>query len=133
MRADPGAILVVEDDPDVREAMALLLETEGYEVRTAAEGRDALDQLRSAPAALVLLDLMMPVMDGFEFRTQQMQDPEIAEIPVIVISCGDELQRKAAVLRADACLRKPIPTPRLLELVARRVGRPHAPSHAARS
>jgi CheY-like chemotaxis protein len=130
MRADPGAILVVEDDPDVREAMALLLETEGYEVRTAAEGRDALDQLRSAPAALVLLDLMMPVMDGFEFRTQQMQDPEIAEIPVIVISCGDELQRKAAILRADACLRKPIRTSRLLELVARRVGRAHDPSVA---
>jgi CheY-like chemotaxis protein len=119
-----GPILVVEDEPDVRDALTVLLESEGYEVAAAAEGREALGRLRAAHhpgrPRLILLDLMMPVMDGFEFRVQQLQDPEIADIPVIVFSGGGDLDRKAGLLAPDAWVAKPVDPPRLLALVRRR-------------
>src|SRR2546427_9433313 len=89
-------ILLVEDDPDLRDAVRLVLEDAGYDVVCAGEGREALTRVRESPFSLVLLDLMLPVMDGFEFRVQQMQDPEIASIPVIVFSCGNDLEEKVA-------------------------------------
>jgi len=110
-------ILLVEDDPDVRDALRLTLEDAGYDVVCAGEGREALARLREASASLILLDLMLPVMDGFEFRVQQMQDPDIASIPVIVFSCGGDLQEKVAPLRVAACLRKPVDVDALLELI----------------
>ena len=111
-------ILLVEDDPDVRDALRLTLEDAGYDVVCAGEGREALARVRgSPPPSLILLDLMLPVMDGFEFRVQQMQDPEIASIPVIVFSCGGDLQEKVAPLRVAACLRKPVDVDALLELI----------------
>jgi CheY-like chemotaxis protein len=124
-RLDPGPILVVEDEPAVRDALTVLLEREGYEVAAAAEGREALGQLRGDRTGprrprLILLDLMMPVMDGFEFRVQQLQDPEIADIPVIVFSGGGDLDRKAGLLAPDAWVAKPVDVPRFLELVRRR-------------
>src|SRR2546425_9329784 len=67
-------ILVVEDDPDARDEMARVLRSEGYDVAAAGDGEEALAELRRAAPALILLDLMMPVMDGFEFRVRQMQD-----------------------------------------------------------
>src|SRR2546427_10726049 len=73
-------ILLVEDDPDLRDAVRLVLEDAGYDVVCAGEGREALTRVRESPFSLVLLDLMLPVMDGFEFRVQQMQDPAIAQI-----------------------------------------------------
>jgi CheY-like chemotaxis protein len=97
-------ILLVEDDPDVRYSVTLVLQNEGYDVATAGDGREALEVLRRAAPALILLDLMMPVMDGFEFRVRQMQDPELARIPVIIFSGGSDLERKAATLHAAACL-----------------------------
>src|SRR5436309_15353506 len=124
MAAEP--ILVVEDDPDVRDALVLLLEGEGYAVTSARNGQEALEQLRAAPPALVLLDLMLPVMDGFEFRVQQLQDPALARVPVIVLSSGGDLTRKVEPLHVDACLSKPLDLERLLALVARRVGKPPA-------
>src|SRR5207249_11659351 len=115
-------ILVVGYDPDVREALVNLLEIEGYTVGTAEDGNEALARLRgSSPPSLVLLDLMMPVMDGFEFRVQQLQDPRIAEIPVIVFSSGGDLPDKIARLHVDACLTKPLDLETLLALVADRV------------
>jgi len=117
---DSTPILVVEDDPDARETMAIILETEGYTVRTAADGEEALDRLRDPDRpGLVLLDLMLPVMDGFEFRVRQMEDPALASIPVIVCSCGADLERKAAGLGATACLRKPIDPEDLFRLIGR--------------
>ena len=111
-------ILLVEDDPDVRDALRLTLEDAGYDVVCAGEGREALARVReSPPPSLILLDLMLPVMDGFEFRVQQMQDPEIASIPVIVFSCGGDLQEKVAPLRVAACLRKPVDVDALLKLI----------------
>jgi len=110
-------ILVVEDDPDVRDALRLVLEQAGYGVVCAAEGREALDRLRDCAPSLILLDLMLPVMDGFEFRVQQLQDPAIAGIPVIVFSCGADIQEKVAPMRVAACLRKPVDVDALLDLI----------------
>ena len=110
-------ILLVEDDPEVRDGLRSVLESAGYSVVCAGEGREALDRVRSGPPSLILLDLMMPVMDGFEFRVQQMQDPGIASIPVIVFSAGGDLQEKVAPLRVAACLRKPVDVDALLGLI----------------
>lgn len=78
--------MVVEDDHLIREAIAEALDEEGFEVVEAANGREALDKLHSEHASLVLLDLMMPVMDGWRFREEQLHDPELANIPVVVLS-----------------------------------------------
>jgi CheY-like chemotaxis protein len=120
-----GSILVVEDDPAMREALVTLLEQEGYTTESVNDGHQALGRLRAAgaPPSLVVLDLMLPVMDGFEFRVQQLQDPTLARIPVIVVSGGGDLDRKAAPLHADAYLEKPLDLDALLALVAARLGR----------
>ena len=110
-------ILLVEDDPEARDEMAGVLRREGYAVVAAADGEEALEAVRREMPALILLDLMMPVMDGFEFRVRQMQDPALAEIPIIVLSGGWDLQRKAAALGATACLQKPVDPSRLLAMV----------------
>ena len=82
-----GAVLVVEDDPATREALVVFLRHEGYPAESVNDGQQALARLRDKkPPSLVLLDLMLPVMDGFEFRVQQLQDPTLAGIPVIVVS-----------------------------------------------
>src|SRR5262245_60743067 len=95
MSAEGTCILVVDDDPDVRDALVHLLSAEGYDAETANDGSEALARLKgTSPPSLVLLDLMMPVMDGFEFRVQQLQDPRIADIPVIVFSSGGDLPGK---------------------------------------
>jgi CheY-like chemotaxis protein len=109
-------VLIVEDDADLSEMMAELLTIEGFEARTAANGREALDYLhRHAKPDLILLDLMMPEMDGWEFRRRQKADPALAALPVIVLSALDPA--RAADVRADAVLKKPLDFDRLLELV----------------
>jgi CheY-like chemotaxis protein len=109
-------ILVVEDDRDIQAAITLVLETQGYRVAAAANGRDALDYLhRSEPPDLVLLDLMMPVMDGWQFRREQKRDPALAAIPVIVISSASN----APSLGVKDVLEKPVAFDRLLNTVRR--------------
>ena len=80
-------VMVVEDDVDIRRGVVDALELEGYEVVEAGDGREALRKLRelARPAAIVL-DLMMPGMNGWQFRDEQQRDPELARIPVIVVS-----------------------------------------------
>ena len=102
-------ILIVEDDADVREAMAVFLAGEGYKVVEAVHGAEALDQLRSAvPFCLILLDLFMPVMDGWAFRAEQLRDTAMASIPVIVISADASAVRRGRDLGAVASMVKPI-------------------------
>jgi CheY-like chemotaxis protein len=109
-------ILIVEDDADLREMMAQLLTLEGFRAETVANGRDALEYLRRGdPPDLILLDLMMPVMDGWEFRRQQREDPALANVPVVVLSALD--QARVADLGGTAFLKKPLDFDRLLELV----------------
>ena len=109
-------VLIVEDDEDLREMMAQLLTLEGFQTATVANGREALEYLHNASRPdVILLDLMMPVMDGWEFRRQQQADPAIAPVPVIVLSALD--QGRASNLEATEFLKKPLDFDRLLSLV----------------
>jgi CheY-like chemotaxis protein len=109
-------VLIIEDDADLREMMAQLIVLEGYEAHTASNGREALDYLRhSQRPELILLDLMMPVMDGWEFRRQQRNDPAIADVPVVVLSALDP--SRGADIGAVEFLKKPLDFDRLLALV----------------
>jgi serine/threonine protein kinase len=102
-------ILVVEDDPSARKALVQILEHQGYAVTQAENGSEALDCLQQMPPpSLILLDLMMPVMDGWELLRQLTADPALASIPVIVISAADPGQGRVAALGAAAYLSKPL-------------------------
>src|SRR5258706_12954853 len=86
-RASGRTLLVVEDDADIRDALDGLLSTEGFRIAGCSNGREALDWLRTSPKPdLILLDLMMPVMDGWQFRVEQKQDPALATIPILALS-----------------------------------------------
>ena len=108
-------ILVVEDDDDIRDSIKELLEEEGYCIETAANGQQALAQIRVRGAPqLILLDLMMPVMDGWQFQNQLRQDPDCAQIPVIVISASKFSRQR---VEADAFIPKPLDAGILLETI----------------
>jgi two-component system, cell cycle sensor histidine kinase and response regulator CckA len=104
-------ILVVEDDPDLRESLADVLEAKGHDVTTAVDGREALDTMRRVRPDVVILDLMMPVMDGWAFRVEQRRDPLLADTPIVALSASES--SSAAAVDADAYLRKPIDLQRL--------------------
>ncbi|UCC14721.1 MAG: PAS domain S-box protein [Gammaproteobacteria bacterium] len=84
-----GEVLVVDDEPDIRSLTRRTLEAEGLQVREAANGQEALDEIRRRQPGLIILDLMMPVMDGFEFLRQLRHDAKIADLPVIVVTAKD--------------------------------------------
>jgi CheY-like chemotaxis protein len=116
--ASSGYILIVEDDDDIREALSQILELEGYTVREAANGREALDISSREPLpSLILLDLMMPIMDGWQFRSEQMKDPSLAKVPVVVISADAGVHEKVASFGAASVLPKPISLDRLLRAI----------------
>jgi CheY-like chemotaxis protein len=121
MQQDKPRVMVVEDDDDIRDSLIDVLHDFGYLTSSASHGRDALDQLHdgSPRPTLILLDLMMPVMDGPAFREQQLKSPELAGIPVVVISAFHDLERIIASLQPAAYLAKPIDVARLLQLVER--------------
>ncbi len=114
----PPLVLVVEDDEATREAFALVLRGAGIRVETAGNGREGLERLRRERPCCVLLDLMMPVMDGWQFREAQRADPALAAVPVVVCTAAGACPR-AAELRAEAYLRKPVEPDHLLEAVRR--------------
>lgn len=116
-------MLIVEDDEAIRETLADILQYEGYVVSTACDGREALLRLRSGIApALILLDLMMPRMNGWEFRTEQLSRQELAGIPIVILSGAHDAHRQATMLNANGFLSKPIEVIRLLELVRAHCG-----------
>ena len=90
--SEKSVILLVDDDADCREMLADLLSNEGYMVVSAANGRQALDYLSGSTAALIILDLMMPVMSGWEFLAQQKRDDRVRSVPVVVVT-GSRLVR----------------------------------------
>lgn len=111
-------ILVVEDDAAIRDALTQILEDEGYRVDGAANGREALAYLQSQPApCLILLDLMMPVMNGWQFRSEQRADPALAAIPVVVLSADGGVQQKAEAIDAIGYFKKPLALAPLLDLI----------------
>jgi CheY-like chemotaxis protein/two-component sensor histidine kinase len=126
-RLEAKTVLLVEDDPEIRECLEDLLKGEGYEVVSAANGLEALRRL-TAPQAeaapdLIILDLMMPVMDGARFRDEQRKIPNIAQIPVLIVSGDGTSADKAAAMDAAGCLKKPVDINELLRLVNRACSR----------
>ncbi len=115
----PKHVLVVEDNEATREAFAMILSSVGYRVSTADNGQLALDCLRTERPSVILLDLMMPIMDGYQFREAQRRDEELAHIPVIVCSALNEAHARAGTLHADDYLKKPVDVDALLEAVRR--------------
>lgn len=113
-------VLVVEDEDDIRDLMVAILEGEGYAVGAAAHGADALAQLRSGDTpCIILLDLMMPVMDGWAFCEEREKDPALAAIPVVTVSAVPRQDPRNSGVRAVAHLRKPLDIPTLLAAVER--------------
>lgn len=114
-------VMIVEDDLDVRESIAEVLEDHAYVPLTAANGREAIDQLRGRNdrPCVILLDIMMPEMDGRQFRAVQRQDPELMKIPVVVLTAHANIHETTQELGAEACLKKPVQLQALLDLVDR--------------
>ena len=112
-----STVLIVDDDPEIREALTDALEGRGYAVAVASHGREALDLVRSPPApCLIVLDLMMPNMDGYEFISEQKRDPKIADIPVVIITAGQH-PKGTKVVEAVDVLHKPFARERLMKVV----------------
>lgn len=111
-------ILVVEDERDIREQISELLRQNGFEVAEASDGGDALRTLRAGfRPRLILLDLMLPHVDGWAFRAEQVKDPSLADIPVIVLSGVRDLASESRSLDVAAFLSKPFEAEQLLAVV----------------
>jgi CheY-like chemotaxis protein len=108
-------VLVVEDDPDVGELLVEALELGGFRARVEPNGRTAIEYLRGGGRVdLILLDMTMPVLDGWGFRREQRGSPRIADIPVIVLTADGDARAKAASIRAQGFLSKPVSLEALL-------------------
>jgi CheY-like chemotaxis protein len=114
-------IMVVEDHADLREMLTVLLESEGFGVLTAVNGAEALQRLEEVRPSLILLDLMMPVMSGDEFRERQLADPRYRDVPVICMTAAHDGRERARRLRADEYFQKPLDFEQLMSVVRARV------------
>ena len=114
-------ILVADDDEDIRAVLDIVLGEAGFEVETAADGVEALDRLRreGTPPGLVLVDLMMPRLDGEDFVKRMRADPALSRVPIVVMSGHHEARRRAAELGATECLVKPVELDALMAMVHR--------------
>jgi CheY-like chemotaxis protein len=113
------SVLVVDDDADVRVLLETYLELEGFVVLTAANGRDALARLRHTRPSVILLDLMMPIMDGLEFRRRQQSLPDLCDIPVVCLSARHDAQQAARLLGVVDCVGKPFELETLVAVLRR--------------
>jgi len=112
--------MVVEDDDDTREALSDLLREHDYDVVAVENGRDALAQLRATPRVqAIVVDVEMPVMNGATFRGEQLSDPELASIPLVLLTGRDDIKALSMALSAAACLRKPIVGDALIRVLDR--------------
>jgi CheY-like chemotaxis protein len=114
-------VLLVEDDPATRTSLALILRLAGPAVDTAGDGADALERLRhGAPPCLIFLDMKMPVMDGWQFLRRRQESPDLADIPVVVVSTLADLDRERLLaMGVSGVLTKPASPADLLAEVAR--------------
>jgi CheY-like chemotaxis protein len=111
-------VLVIDDDHDIRDLVVFYLNNQGYLATGVSNGEEAITHLQSAAQTdLIILDLMMPVMDAWEFRQAQQQDPAIGKIPVVLISATDEVSYEVEPLAASGFIRKPIDFNHLLATV----------------
>lgn len=117
MQPKRGSVLIVEDDADVRQALAVFLEAQGYVCSEAGDGAQALEYLRAnPPPSVILLDVMMPHMDGVTFRRRQLEDHALAEIPVVVLTARPEAEKDAAFAGVH-WMHKPFRAPDLVQIV----------------
>ena len=114
----PRKLLVVDDDPIIRDMMVDILEFEGYTVHTARNGQEALKLLRGEEPYLVFLDLMMPVMSGEELCTHLQSEPEVRRQHVIVLMSALDRLEEAGSLKADAIMSKPFVVEDALNVIA---------------
>jgi len=128
----PSFVLVVDDDTDLRETLTEILLDNEYQVVGAANGQEALDFLRGARdrPCVILLDLMMPIMDGRTFRAELMKEPRLSGIPVIILSAHTNMDEVLADMEVHAKLRKPVEIAPLLALVDRHCKDVAAPSQS---
>jgi CheY-like chemotaxis protein len=112
-------ILVVEDDGDIRETLTQCLSLYGFSVDIASNGKEALDLLESnrCDPSLILLDIMMPVMDGWEFRSLQQHHPKLSNIPVVIITADGNAKQKAEKMGVKDGIRKPFDLEDLIEVI----------------
>jgi CheY-like chemotaxis protein len=117
-------VLVVDDDPDVRRLTESVLTTYGYHVMVAAHGHEAIQRLRDQCPDLIVLDLNMPVMNGWQFRTEQQSrtDEQCAAVPVLLLTSEDDAATHAEALRAVGVVRKPFDPDDLLDAVSAAIG-----------
>jgi CheY-like chemotaxis protein len=118
--SDSRLIMVIEDDDDIREVLAQILEEEGYTVALARHGGEALAALRSGGPlpSVIFLDLMMPVMDGFEFCAEKQRDQALAPVPVVVMSADGRAEPKLEHSGVQGYLRKPLTIRAILDTAA---------------
>ena len=123
---NPIRILVVEDDEETSETLCEALADQGYEPVPAANGREALERLLawSQPPSIILLDLMMPILDGRGFRHAQLADPALRSIPVIVLTAQPDAEQVCSEMAVNGWLRKPVRLEPLLSLIRRHVTEP---------
>jgi CheY-like chemotaxis protein len=116
-------ILVVEDDPDLGELLAQMLLSAGYSVELAGNGQEALDRLRAAAELpnLVLLDLMMPLKDGPAFREEQVRDPLLADLRIVIMSADAHIEDKRRRMQVHATIRKPFDMDDMLRTVKQNI------------
>lgn len=117
-------VLIVEDDPDIGSLLEIFLTEEGFDVKLATNGKVAIDGLLagSFQPQLILLDLMMPVMDGAQFCLERSKHEKLSEIPVIIMSADANLKVRESELHAKAFLKKPLDIDTLVETVKRVAG-----------
>lgn len=118
MAADPGFVLVVDDDDAIRSLVCETLEEEGYPTVAAGDGRGALDALREGQPSLILLDMRMPIMNGWEFAEAYRRLPE-PHAPIVVVTAGRDGAAKARDIAAEAYLSKPFELDELIATVQR--------------
>jgi two-component system chemotaxis response regulator CheY len=111
-------VLVIDDDAEIRQALTEILEDEEYTVRCASNGREALEILSRGPCPdVILLDVMMPVMDGWHFLSARLGVPELVEVPIIIISAGFDAEREAHKVGVFEFARKPLHVDDLVERI----------------
>ena len=110
-------ILVVDDDPDLAALCSLLLESEGYDTDIASNGYEAFDAIANSDVDVVLLDVMMPVLDGLTVCRMVKRDPRLKDVPVIVMTASSQLALEARKSSADAVINKPFDIDHLVDTV----------------
>jgi DNA-binding response OmpR family regulator len=114
-----ASVLIIEDDPDMRELERTVLECSGYDVCVALNGQDGLRKLQEGAPCVIVLDLMMPVMDGLTFLAERRRNAEAAKVPVLCVSAaGNEMTEQALKLGARECIHKPADLDELCERVS---------------